>query len=272
MKKIVIILLTLLPLLLNAQEKAAYRITYDCEALYDKTRKTYRWHLDIGESMAVFYNPNYRKRNEEFQAIQGTNDIAATMNSIKQIGSKYPNRSSLEILIGVPDKEVYTYINRIGLNLFMYEENLPDIHWELTDSTKTVCGYLCHQARASVYGRTWNVWYSTELPMSYGPYVLGRLPGLILEASDADGIFHFICVGMETVHDDATIELIGKKEAVKCTRKKYLKLRKSSAEQTYSEVAANVLAGAGRIVKITDASGKDITNQKQPTKNYLDIN
>ena len=248
MKKIVIILLTLLPLLLNAQEKAAYRITYDCEALYDKTRKTYRWHLDIGESMAVFYNPNYRKRNEEFQAIQGTNDIAATMNSIKQIGSKYPNRSSLEILIGVPDKEVYTYINRIGLNLFMYED------------------------RASVYGRTWNVWYSTELPMSYGPYVLGRLPGLILEASDADGIFHFICVGMETVHDDATIELIGKKEAVKCTRKKYLKLRKSSAEQTYSEVAANVLAGAGRIVKITDASGKDITNQKQPTKNYLDIN
>lgn len=38
MKKTFIILLMWLPLLLlNAQEKAAYRITYDCNALYDKT-------------------------------------------------------------------------------------------------------------------------------------------------------------------------------------------------------------------------------------------
>lgn len=272
MKKIFIILLTLLPLFLNAQEKAAYRITYDCNALYDKTPKTYRWNLDIGNSTAVFYNPNYRKYSEAYQSRQKTDDIAAILNSIKQLGSKYPNRIDLEILIGAPEKEAYTYINKVGLDLFMYEEHLPDMHWELTDSTKTVCGYQCHQAIASVYGRTWNVWYSTELPMPYGPYILGGLPGLILEASDTDGIFHFTCVGMETVHDNAMVVLTEKKEANKCTRKKYLDLRKSIATQTYSEVAANALAGTGRIVKITDASGKDITNQKQSPKNYLDIN
>lgn len=274
MKKTFIILLMWLPLLLlNAQEKAVYRITYDCHALYDKTPQTYRWNLDIGNSTAVFYNPNHRKHEEAFQSMQKTDDITVLMNSIKQLGSKYPNRSNLEVLIGAPEKETYTYINKLGLDdIFMYEEHLPDIHWELTDSTKTVCSYPCHQAIASVYGRTWSVWYSTELPMPYGPYILGGLPGLILEASDTEEIFHFTCVGIETVHDDTTIALNGEKEAVKCTRKKYLELRKSIASQTYSEIATNVLSGAGKIVKITDASGKDITHQKQSTKNYLDIN
>ena len=147
MKKTFFILLMWLPLLLlNAQEKAAYRITYDCNALYDKTPQTYRWNLDIGSSTAVFYNPNYRKHEEAFQSMQKTDDIATLMNSIRQLGSKYPNRSNLEILIGAPEKETYTYINKLGLDdLFMYEEHLPDIHWELTDSTKTVCSYQCHR-------------------------------------------------------------------------------------------------------------------------------
>ena len=50
----------LLPLLLGAQEKAVYRITYDCDALYSRTRDVYRWNLDIGSTTAVFYSPNWR--------------------------------------------------------------------------------------------------------------------------------------------------------------------------------------------------------------------
>lgn len=272
MKRILIILLLSLPLLLDAQEKAAYRITYDCDALYDKTPGTYRWNLDIGSETAVFYNPNYRKHTEAFQSLPETDDIAATMNSVRELKSKYPDRSSLEILIGSPEQEAYTYINKAGIDLLMYEESLPVMEWELTDSTKTVCGYECHHARASVYGRTWDVWYSVGLPMAYGPYVLGGLPGLILEATDTDGIFHFTAVGIGSIQDDSTVELIGKEEAVKCTRKKYLALRRSNAGQTYSELAANIIAGTGKVVRITDADGNDISDKKQSEKNYLDLN
>ena len=152
----------------------------------------------------------------------------------------------------------------------MYEESLPDMDWELTDSVKTVCGYECHQARAEVYGRTWTVWYSTEIPIPYGPYVLGGLPGLILEAVDSDGIFRFTSVGIEDVHDATDVDLYGKTDAVRCTRKKYLALRKSNAGQTYSEAVENLL-GKGSVTRIVDASGKDISNQVQSEKNYLDL-
>ena len=51
MKRTFALILLLLPLWLGAQEKAVYRITYDCDALRDnKARKTYRWnkqtHID----------------------------------------------------------------------------------------------------------------------------------------------------------------------------------------------------------------------------------
>lgn len=261
----------LLPFSLKAQEKVAYRITYDCDALYDKTLKTYRWNLDIGNSTAVFYNPNNRKHDEAYQALQNTDDIPAMINSIKQLGSKYPNRSSMEILIGAPEKDAYTYINEVGFDLLMYHEKLPDIDWKLSDSTKSICGYVCNQAKAEVYGREWTVWYSTEIPMSYGPYVLGGLPGLILEAVDDDNIFHFVTVGIETSQDESIIYLSGADDAVRCSRKKYLNLRKSSAEQTYTDAVANLVGGTGKVISITDASGKDISNQKQSEKNYLDI-
>ena len=208
--------------------------------------------------------------SEAVKALQRTDDIAAAMNAVKQFGSRYPNRSSLEILMGAPEHGKYTYVNKVGIDQFMYEENLPAMDWELTDSVKTVCGYECHQAKAEVYGRTWTVWYSTEIPIPYGPYVLGGLPGLILEAVDTDGIFHFTSVGMEDVHDASEVALYGKTDAVRCTRKKYLALRKSNAGQTYSEAVESLL-GKGFVTQIVDASGKDISNQVQSEKNYLDL-
>lgn len=53
------------------------------------------------------------------------------------------------------------------------------------------------QAVGSVYGRTWTVWYSIELPLNYGPYILNGLPGLIMAARDSDGLFDFKAVGVE---------------------------------------------------------------------------
>ncbi len=274
MKKVFILILLLLPLWLGAQEKAVYRITYDCDALRDnKARKTYRWNLDIGEATAVFYNPANRQYLTESEELKHSEDVMAAIAGLQQLWAKYPNMSGLQVLTGKPEAGKYTYVNSIGADNLKYEEPLPPLDWTLTDSVKTVCGYTCHQAKAGLYGRVWTVWYAPELPLSYGPYVLGGLPGLILEAVDADGIFHFTAVGIGQAPENTKVEFgPSLEEPVKCTRKKYLSLRKLRAEQTYSEQAKDILAASGaKVVKITDASGNEITNQKAPRKNYLDL-
>lgn len=275
MKKVFILILLLLPLWLSAQEKAIYRITYDCDALRDnKVRKTYRWYLDIGEATSVFYNSANRQYLIESEELQhSTKDVMTGIVGLQQLWAKYPNRNSLQVLTGKPKSGKYTYINGIGADILKYEEPLPQLDWTLTDSVKTICGYACHQAKAGLYGRTWTVWYCPELPLSYGPYMLGGLPGLILEAVDVDGFFHFTAVGIGQAPENTKVELgPSLRDPVKCTRKKYLALRKARDGQSYSDLAKDALAGSGaKIVKITDASGNEITNQKQPRKNYLDL-
>ena len=90
---------------------------------------------------------------------------------------------------------------------------------------------------------------------------------------DADGFFHFTAVGIEQATENVKVELgPSQNEPVKCTRKKYLALRKLRAEQTYSEQVKDLMAGSGaKITKILDASGNEITDQKAPRKNYLDL-
>ena len=267
-------MLLLLPLCLGAQEKAVYRITYDCDVLRDnKVRKNYRWQLDIGEATAVFYNPANRQYLQEADALKHSDDVMAGIAGLQQLWAKYPNRLCLQVLIGKPKSGKYTYMNKIGADDLKYEEPLSQLDWTLADSVKTICGYTCHQAKAVLYGRTWTVWYCPELPLSYGPYVLGGLPGLILEAVDADGLFHFTAVGIGQAPENTKVELGPSiHKPVKCTRKKYLALRKVRDGQTYADLAKDALAGSGaKIVKITDASGKEITDQKRAKKNYLDL-
>lgn len=109
------------------------------------------------------------------------------------------------------------------------------------------------------------------MPVSYGPYILGGLPGLILEAVDSGHLFSFTTVGIENVADDSKVELFGEKDAIKCSRSKYLSLRKNSSEQTHMEAVNNLLGGSTKVIKITDASGKEISNQKMDDVNYLDL-
>lgn len=75
-----------------------------------------------------------------------------------------------------------------------YSQSLPVIQWKLSPERKEIDGYMCNKAVADFGGRTWIVWYTTEIPLSFGPWKLNGLPGLILDASDKD--FSFKCIGL----------------------------------------------------------------------------
>ena len=63
--------------------------------------------------------------------------------------------------------------------------------WTLIEDTLTISGYPCHKAQATYGGRTWTAWYTEDIPTTAGPWKLSGLPGLILKAGDAEGIFEF---------------------------------------------------------------------------------
>ena len=86
-----------------------------------------------------------------------------------------------------------------------YDEATPSISWGMADSVRTILGHPCRMATADFRGRRWTAWFATDIPVSDGPWKLGGLPGLILEAYDKGHQYTFTAVGLERVAEEPIV-------------------------------------------------------------------
>lgn len=81
-------------------------------------------------------------------------------------------------------KEQVLYSRDLG---FRYvKDKTIDISWDIKDETKKIGRYEVQKATAHFRGRDYTAWFTSEIPLPYGPWKLVGLPGLILEAYDTD--------------------------------------------------------------------------------------
>lgn len=69
--------------------------------------------------------------------------------------------------------------------------------WDITDRTDTINNTLCYIAATSHGGREYTAWFAPDIPISDGPYVFSRLPGLILKVVDSDNRYQWVCTDIE---------------------------------------------------------------------------
>lgn len=275
-KQILFAVVALVSLSGMAQEPAKYRITYDCDAqLVTGKSNTYRWTLDIGEKSAVFYNESNRAFNREMAELRTTGDAMALIDQLPALGQKYPSKNDLQIVMDTPERGKYTYYKQVLNSGLKYEEELPRIEWQLTDSTRTICEYECKQAIGFMYGRTWTVWYAPELPLNYGPYVLNGLPGLIMAAKDSDSLFDFVVVGVENAPEDAVISAYGEDGYQKCTRKRFMEMRSESEGISRDQLVDRILNQTSPDAKVVvysidGVNAKETSKIEVPKYNHLD--
>lgn len=72
---------------------------------------------------------------------------------------------------------------------FSIYEDYPIFKWELQKGSKKILKYNCKKARITFRGRTYNVYYTEDIPISIGPWKFNGLPGLILSVEDEKGIY-----------------------------------------------------------------------------------
>lgn len=115
----------------------------------------------------------------------------------------------------------FTVYSTITPDNYTYTESLPNIDWTLAEESDTICGYKCKKATGEYGGRTWTVWYTPDIPVTFGPWKLCGLPGLVLSAADDEGIHHFdaIVIRKGTV----PITEIDATNVVSTTREKFIK-------------------------------------------------
>lgn len=109
-----------------------------------------------------------------------------------------------------------------------YEDIYPNQSWEIHKDTLSLCGYTCQKAVCHFHGNFFIAWFAPQIPLGYGPWKLGGLPGLILKATDKDELYSFECVRIERKRKPMLKDAY--KSYHKLGREKILKLQKGINE------------------------------------------
>lgn len=217
-----------------ATSVASAQGTADIEVSYKYVYPNYRTAVRGSESQytlltnaveSKFFSP----KTEYLDSLKSTPEGMSTLNEMTKnavAAGKYDDipRADGSHYVVKGNGKLLLY-EAVGMDKLYSEEPLPEIDWEICDSTKTVLGYDCVKAAADFHGRKWIAWFVPEVPIQNGPWKLSGLPGLILEAESEDGFYLFTATGIHhttkpigPVYLADSYEKVGRKEMLKAKR------------------------------------------------------
>ena len=98
------------------------------------------------------------------------------------------------------------FMDDIVKEYYKYVEKIHDFDWQITDAQKKIWDYTCQKAVCTFRGRTYEAWFTSEIPVQNGPWKFHGLPGLIMEVYDTQKHYVFEFVGIKK--SDANITLL----------------------------------------------------------------
>lgn len=125
-----------------------------------------------------------------------------------------------------------------GIDYFeIYEDGDNRQKWIIQqDSVKQIAGYPCQLAYCHFRGRTWKAWFTTDIPVSNGPWKLAGLPGLILEAYDSAYHYHYTLTEIRKQNlSPICLYNFWEQQYEKLDRIKFQRLRDRRYEETMSD-------------------------------------
>lgn len=187
--------------------------------------------LSISQDCSEFYSLWSQKHQELMDSILSRGGGYQEW-SVAQAKLIYPISSERTVIYkNLPEKGMLTLTDHLIYAGYKYNEKLEIPQWKILDEQqKTVAGYKCQCAQADFGGRSWIAWFAPDIPISDGPWKLCGLPGLILEAEDTEGHYHFTCIEIDRVSGSKPIAISTKKQPISTTKEEYIKTRRLCKE------------------------------------------
>ena len=137
--------------------------------------------LDINPEGTFFYS-------NEYVYTDSLNNLSAN-SKFKFARPKFKN-----IVKWYKKDHSFDFIHRLSMNYYLYTSK-KTLTWKLEDNVKKIGSYNTQKATTHYGGRNWIAWFSTEIPLPYGPYIFYGLPGMVLEVYDTEYNYHFTFIG-----------------------------------------------------------------------------
>jgi GLPGLI family protein len=91
----------------------------------------------------------------------------------------------------------------------VYNDTLHPMQWLLTSEERKIDSLTCFKAVCYFKKRNYVAWYCPSIPIQNGPWKLGGLPGLVVEAYDENKDLYFILSRISFTSENINISEVG---------------------------------------------------------------
>ena len=197
--------LSLFPICAQGQSQASQRNSIQCG--YHFLRKNdpkeapiqyLNMRLDYHDGESVFYDVFSFERDSLRLLAFDENGRTKDQDAYQKIASLPRPRLDDVTIISSKNNAITQFYRQATITIRGSQEICTPA-WELQDDTCTIKGYQCKKATAKYLGRTWTVWYTEDIPLPIGPWMLWGAPGLIVSAEDDEMLFSFQLVWTDSL-------------------------------------------------------------------------
>jgi GLPGLI family protein len=177
------------------------------------------------------------------------NDGIVTITSNSGVVSSFiPNASLANSYFKNQSASRLSYLASAGGKMFSVEEKMPAIEWTITQEAKEIQGMQCQKATCDFKGRSYEAWFCSQLPYSNGPWKLGGLPGLIVEAYDTKKEVVFKFTSFENA-SGTQVAIALPIEVIKTTPKEFKQYQEAMEKNRQAMLGSN--GGGGDMIRVT---------------------
>jgi GLPGLI family protein len=167
----------------NKNPNAIYDCTYSTSfnQLFDQGRrfKTFESELVASQDLSLFYTVPTKETYAGEEEEQDEQNL-------------FFREDTLFKIVKFIDDNRLLFTDRIFTNKEkLYTDTLHPMKWNLENEQKTIDSFQCSKATTHFKGRNYIAWYCPFFSVPNGPWKLGGLPGLIVEAYDEDRNLRF---------------------------------------------------------------------------------
>ena len=207
--------------------------------------------LDIKDNYSIF-----RERLDRNQ------DSIALNNGFPLLANGFENQFYVKKQL--KSNNISKIITKSLLNFLLPIDEKLD--WKINKKKKKIGIYNSQNAEVNYGGREWNAWFTTDIPISDGPYIFNGLPGLIISISDSSGDYNFNLIQVkkaENLFDART-------KTIDINWTKYEQLAQSYYDNPNAELEQKISSNK---VVVTDGEGKrmnlDIKKMNREQQEYI---
>lgn len=242
--------------------QSAIRIFYNLESKTNTEKDTI-----VSDVYVLDFYPK-TKKSHFYNYVYNTTD--SIMTDLKKISDKnggvsfdFNKLKKMNVDIGVINEFDRSYtIQTFDGDYFKYEDK-SDINWKILNDKKTCGDYTCQKATANFKGRQWEIWFTNDVPIYYGPYKFNGLPGMIYEATDKTGSYKFTFIGLKKIDEEKIYIPTSFSRSISTTKSKYLKAYKNYTIDPAKKLREGILVtGSGETIKINGGFSKSFIDKK----------